>query len=80
MNNFDEIPKQGTAPSNLVIMGRYVFLTPEIFMFLEQQELGAGGEVQLTYAIQKLNQIPRVFAYNSEGVHYDFGEKFGLLK
>ncbi|MGY6213116.1 UTP--glucose-1-phosphate uridylyltransferase GalU [Cytobacillus firmus] len=79
VNNFVEKPKQGTAPSNLAIMGRYI-LTPEIFMFLEQQELGAGGEVQLTDAIQKLNQIQRVFAYDFEGVRYDVGEKFGFIK
>ena len=51
VNNFVEKPEQGTAPSNLAIMGRYV-LTPEIFMFLEEQEKGAGGEIQLTDAIQ----------------------------
>lgn len=79
VNHFVEKPKQGTAPSNLAIMGRYI-LNPEIFMFLEQQELGAGGEVQLTDAIQKLNQIQRVFAYDFEGVRYDVGEKFGFIK
>lgn len=79
VNNFVEKPKQGTAPSNLAIMGRYI-LTPEIFMFLEQQELGAGGEIQLTDAIQKLNQIQRVFAYDFEGIRYDVGEKMGFIK
>lgn len=79
VNNFVEKPKLGTAPSNLAIMGRYI-LNPEIFMFLEQQELGAGGEIQLTDAIQKLNQIQRVFAYDFEGVRYDVGEKFGFIK
>lgn len=79
VNNFVEKPKLGTAPSNLAIMGRYV-LTPEIFMFLEQQETGAGGEIQLTDAIQKLNQIQRVFAYDFEGNRYDVGEKFGFVK
>ncbi|MFC3884660.1 UTP--glucose-1-phosphate uridylyltransferase GalU [Bacillus songklensis] len=79
VNNFVEKPKQGTAPSNLAIMGRYV-LTPEIFMFLEQQELGTGGEIQLTDAIQKLNQIQRVFAYDFEGTRYDVGEKMGFIK
>ena len=47
-------------------MGRYI-LTPEIFMFLEKQQTGAGGEIQLTDAIQELNQIQRVFAYDFEG-------------
>jgi UDP-glucose pyrophosphorylase len=45
VRNFVEKPPQGTAPSNLAIMGRYV-LTPEIFMFLEEQQIGAGGEIQ----------------------------------
>lgn len=60
-------------------MGRYV-LTPEIFMFLDRQETGAGGETQLTDAIQKLNEIQRVFAYDFEGKRYDVGEKFGFVK
>ncbi|TCN24161.1 UTP--glucose-1-phosphate uridylyltransferase GalU [Mesobacillus foraminis] len=79
VSNFVEKPKTGTAPSNLAIMGRYI-LTPEIFMFLEDQQKGAGGEIQLTDAIQKLNQIQRVFAYDFEGLRYDVGEKFGFVK
>ena len=79
VENFVEKPKQGTAPSNLAIMGRYI-LTPEIFRFLDQQETGAGGEIQLTDAIQKLNQIQRVFAYDFEGKRYDVGEKLGFVK
>ncbi|MFP5108569.1 UTP--glucose-1-phosphate uridylyltransferase GalU [Neobacillus sp. C211] len=79
VSNFVEKPKQGTAPSNLAIMGRYV-LTPEIFMFLDRQEKGAGGEIQLTDAIQRLNEIQRVFAYDFEGKRYDVGEKFGFVK
>ncbi|MFJ5759276.1 UTP--glucose-1-phosphate uridylyltransferase GalU [Neobacillus sp. NPDC093182] len=79
VSNFVEKPKPGTAPSNLAIMGRYI-LTPEIFMFLDRQEKGAGGEVQLTDAIQKLNEIQRVFAYDFEGTRYDVGEKFGFVK
>lgn len=79
VSNFVEKPAQGTAPSNLAIMGRYI-LTPEIFMFLEQQETGAGGEIQLTDAIQKLNEIQRVFAYDFEGKRYDVGEKLGFIQ
>ncbi|MBS4212678.1 UTP--glucose-1-phosphate uridylyltransferase GalU [Neobacillus rhizophilus] len=79
VHNFVEKPAPGTAPSNLAIMGRYI-LTPEIFMLLEQQETGAGGEIQLTDAIQKLNQIQRVFAYDFEGKRYDVGEKIGFVK
>ncbi|MEH7130268.1 UTP--glucose-1-phosphate uridylyltransferase GalU [Neobacillus drentensis] len=79
VNNLIEKPVFGTAPSNLAIMGRYI-LTPEIFMFLDRQETGAGGEIQLTDAIQKLNKIQRVFAYDFEGKRYDVGEKLGFIK
>lgn len=79
VSQFVEKPQQGTAPSNLAIMGRYV-LTPEIFSILDKQETGAGGEIQLTDAIQKLNQTQRVFAYDFEGKRYDVGEKLGFVK
>lgn len=79
VGNLVEKPEPGTAPSNLAIIGRYI-LTPEIFMFLDQMETGAGGEIQLTDAIQKLNQIQRVFAYEFEGKRYDIGEKIGFVK
>ncbi|MBB6454528.1 UTP--glucose-1-phosphate uridylyltransferase [Salirhabdus euzebyi] len=79
VSNFVEKPEQGTAPSNLAIMGRYV-LTPEIFTFLDEQEKGAGGEVQLTDAIQKLNDLQKVYAYDFEGKRYDVGEKLGFVR
>jgi UTP--glucose-1-phosphate uridylyltransferase len=79
VENFVEKPALGTAPSNLAIMGRYI-LTPEIFSMLDQQEAGAGGEIQLTDAIQQLNQIQQVFAYDFEGKRYDVGEKLGFVK
>lgn len=49
-------------------------------MFLDRQEVGAGGEIQLTDAIQQLNKIQRVFAYQFEGKRYDVGEKIGFVK
>lgn len=49
-------------------------------MYLDQQEIGAGGEIQLTDAIQKLNDIQRVFAYDFEGKRYDVGEKQGFIE
>ncbi|AJS59968.1 UTP--glucose-1-phosphate uridylyltransferase GalU [Paenibacillus sp. IHBB 10380] len=73
-----EKPSAGKAPSNLAIMGRYI-LTPEIFGFLEYQEEGAGGEIQLTDAIQKLNESQGVYAYDFEGIRYDVGEKMGFI-
>ncbi|WP_193065262.1 UTP--glucose-1-phosphate uridylyltransferase GalU [Oceanobacillus oncorhynchi] len=79
VNNFVEKPAVGTAPSNLAIMGRYVF-NPEIFHFLDKQQIGAGGEIQLTDAIQMLNEIQPVYAYDFEGHRYDVGEKLGFVK
>ncbi|WP_281884312.1 UTP--glucose-1-phosphate uridylyltransferase GalU [Paenibacillus sp. YYML68] len=78
VKQFVEKPALGTAPSNLAIMGRYVF-TPQIFDYLERQEIGAGGEIQLTDAIQKLNEAESVFAYNFEGTRYDVGERLGYI-
>ncbi|WP_422659322.1 UTP--glucose-1-phosphate uridylyltransferase GalU [Paenibacillus sp. EC2-1] len=75
---FVEKPQAGQAPSRLAIMGRYI-LTPEIFDFLEHQEEGAGGEIQLTDAIQKLNMSQGVYAYDFEGIRYDVGEKLGFI-
>ncbi|MCJ7840665.1 UTP--glucose-1-phosphate uridylyltransferase GalU [Lederbergia sp. NSJ-179] len=79
VKNFVEKPRQGTAPSNLAIMGRYIF-TPEIFTFLDRQEIGAGGEIQLTDAIQHLNELQKVYAYDFEGKRYDVGEKMGFIQ
>ncbi|MFC4776796.1 UTP--glucose-1-phosphate uridylyltransferase GalU [Paenibacillus sp. GCM10023252] len=78
VTRFVEKPAQGHAPSNLAIMGRYV-LTPDIFEFLELQERGAGNEVQLTDAIQRLNEAYGVYAYDFEGIRYDVGEKLGFI-
>jgi len=78
VNRFVEKPPQGQAPSNLAIMGRYV-LTPEIFDYLGRHEIGAGGEIQLTDAIQKLNEDQGVYAYDFQGVRYDVGEKIGFI-
>jgi UTP--glucose-1-phosphate uridylyltransferase len=79
VKNFVEKPKLGTAPSNLAIIGRYIF-TPKIFKFLEEGVIGAGGEIQLTDAIQRLNEIERVFAYEFEGQRYDVGDKLGFVQ
>jgi UTP--glucose-1-phosphate uridylyltransferase len=79
VRNFVEKPSPGNAPSNIAIMGRYV-LTPEIFKFLERQEIGAGGEIQLTDAIQALNEEQSVYAFDFEGIRYDVGEKLGFIK
>lgn len=79
VNKFVEKPAAGTAPSNYAIMGRYV-LTPEIFDFLGEHQLGAGGEIQLTDAIQRLNESQSVYAYEFNGRRFDVGEKFGFIE
>ena len=67
------------APSNLAIIGRYV-LTPKIFDKLEQTQRGAGGEIQLTDAIEALMEEQEVYAYEFEGTRYDAGTTMGWLK
>jgi UTP--glucose-1-phosphate uridylyltransferase len=73
-----EKPPIEEAPSDLAIMGRYV-LPPEIFTLLEQTQPGAGGEIQLTDAIQALHQSQPIFGYAFEGIRYDTGDPVGLL-
>ncbi len=74
-----EKPDPGSAPSNLAIIGRYV-LTPKIFEKLEQTPRGAGGEIQLTDAIEALMADQDVFAYAFEGKRYDAGTTMGWLQ
>jgi UTP--glucose-1-phosphate uridylyltransferase len=74
-----EKPAPEAAPSNLAIIGRYI-LTPKIFDKLEQTQKGAGGEIQLTDAIQALMQEQDVYGYAFEGVRYDAGTTMGWLK
>jgi UTP--glucose-1-phosphate uridylyltransferase len=74
-----EKPPRGTAPSNLIISGRYV-LGPEIFPILEKGEKGAGGEIQLTDGIKALLKEEKVFGYTFEGKRFDAGDKFGMLQ
>jgi UTP--glucose-1-phosphate uridylyltransferase len=74
-----EKPKPSEAPSNLAIIGRYV-LTPKIFDKLEQTQRGAGGEIQLTDAIQAMMEEQAVYAYEFEGTRYDAGTTMGWLK
>lgn len=78
IKNLIEKPLKGQAPSNLAIMGRYV-LTPEIFNFLENLEEGTNGEIQLTDALQRLNTIQSIYAYEFQGTRYDVGEIFGFI-
>jgi UTP--glucose-1-phosphate uridylyltransferase len=74
-----EKPKPEVAPSNLAIVGRYV-LPGRIFSLLENTLPGAGGEIQLTDAIEDLLQERPVLAYRFEGQRFDCGNKLGLVK
>ena len=71
-----EKPPLKVAPSNLAIMGRY-FLTPDIFAYIEEVEPGYGGEIQLTDALAKVDEIyAKVFV----GESYDIGNRIDWLK
>lgn len=74
-----EKPSKEQAPSNLAIIGRYI-LTPEIFPLLGEKNVGKGGEIQLTDALQRLKAIQAVYAYKFEGKRYDVGEQLGFIE
>ncbi|MGO4838616.1 UTP--glucose-1-phosphate uridylyltransferase, partial [Rhizobiaceae sp. 2RAB30] len=74
-----EKPKQGTAPSNLYINGRYI-LQPEIFGILEKQERGAGNEIQLTDAMLKLADRQSFYGYHFKGRTFDCGAPEGFVE
>ena len=79
VKKFVEKPAVADAPSDLAIIGRYL-LTPEIFDILDNQKPGKGNAIQLTDAIDTLNQPQRVFAHEFKGDRYDVGNKFGYVK
>ncbi|MDR3507569.1 MAG: UTP--glucose-1-phosphate uridylyltransferase [Caulobacteraceae bacterium] len=79
MTGMVEKPAKGTAPSNLIVSGRYI-LQPEIFDLLASQETGAGGEIQLTDSMVKLMARQDFHALEYEGTTYDCGDKIGLLR
>ena len=74
-----EKPKREDAPSNLAVMGRYVF-TPEIFDALAQVQPGVGGEIQLTDGIALLMQQQEVYGYTFSEGRYDTGNKLDYLR
>jgi UTP--glucose-1-phosphate uridylyltransferase len=73
-----EKPAPGTAPSNLMLPGRYI-LQPQVMRELDAQEPGAGGEIQLTDAIAKLVTQQPLYAYRFEGERYDCGSAAGFV-
>lgn len=75
-----EKPAEGTAPSNLAVIGRYI-LTPEVMNNLDQMKTGAGGEVQLTDAIADEIVAGRpVHGFRFKGQRFDCGSKAGFLQ
>ena len=74
-----EKPPRDEAPSNLAIVGPYVF-SPAIFDCLEEITTGAIGELQLTDAIALLAQREPVHAYRFEGERFDAGTPLGLMQ
>ena len=74
-----EKPALEAAPSRIAILGRYI-LTPTIFSYLETQEPGAGGEIQLTDGLKRLAKSEAMYAYIFKGHRYDVGTKLGFLQ
>jgi UTP--glucose-1-phosphate uridylyltransferase len=78
VNFLVEKPKREEAPSNLAVDGRYV-LTPDIFALIEETRPGAGGEIQVTDAIQMQAAAGRCYGLRFSGVRYDTGTPLGYL-
>jgi UTP--glucose-1-phosphate uridylyltransferase len=74
-----EKPRQGTAPSNFYINGRYI-LQPQIFSILADQERGTGNEIQLTDAMLKLVQAQAFYGYHYQGRTFDCGSPEGFIE
>jgi UTP--glucose-1-phosphate uridylyltransferase len=73
-----EKPAPGTAPSNLMLPGRYI-LQPEVMRALHAQETGAGGEIQLTDAMAKMIGEQPFHAFRFDGARYDCGSAAGFV-
>mgnify|MGYP001224412398 CR=1 FL=1 len=79
LGNIIEKPLPEDSPSNLGVVGRYIFCN-KILEFLEDTSFGAGNEIQLTDAIKSMLSSYPVFAYEFEGIRYDCGDKLGFIK
>lgn len=73
-----EKPPFAEAPSDLAIIGRYIF-TPDIFEAIEQTKPGSGGEIQITDAMRILLKKRPFYAVKLEGTRHDAGDKLGFL-
>jgi len=74
-----EKPKAEDAPSNLAVIGRYI-LHPQVLENLNDRKIGAGGEIQLTDAIDQEIKGTGVYGYRFRGERYDCGSKSGFLQ
>jgi UTP--glucose-1-phosphate uridylyltransferase len=74
-----EKPAKGTAPSNLMIPGRYI-LQPEVMRILDNPVKGAGGEIQLTDAMAQLIGKQPFHGFTFDGQRYDCGDKAGYIE
>jgi UTP--glucose-1-phosphate uridylyltransferase len=74
-----EKPLPKNAPSNLGVVGRYIFCN-QILNFLENISFGTGNEIQLTDGIKLMLSTHPVYAYEFEGTRYDCGDKLGFIK
>jgi len=80
INQLVEKPKLGEAPSNLSVVGRYIF-TPRLMQLLRTTQPGVGGEIQLTDAMASLLNEEVMFGYEFKGgKSYDCGDKQGFLQ
>ncbi|MEO6093662.1 MAG: UTP--glucose-1-phosphate uridylyltransferase GalU [Novosphingobium sp.] len=74
-----EKPKVEDAPSNLIVSGRYI-LQPDVMQVLDNQEKGAGNEIQLTDAMAKLIGVQPFHAVTFAGRRFDCGSKVGFVE
>jgi UTP--glucose-1-phosphate uridylyltransferase len=74
-----EKPKPADAPSRLAVIGRYI-LEPRLFTMLDRQDVGAGGEIQLTDAMARLIGGAPFHGYRFAGERFDCGDKAGFIE
>jgi len=74
-----EKPNPEDAPSRSAVIGRYILL-PEVFEFLDRQQVGAGGEVQLTDALAWMIDKAPFHGLRFSGERFDCGDKVGFLQ
>ncbi len=78
INDMIEKPALADAPSDLAIIGRYIF-TPDIFDAIEKTKPGSGGEIQITDAMRVLLKERPFYAVKLDGRRHDAGDKLGFL-